>query len=88
MSLKFRNPVNGYVEDSPHPWLWCLLFGVFYFGYKGIWMHVVLGMLAGLVTSGISWLIYPFFARMIITKHYLSKGWTQVTDIELPEKRF
>jgi len=31
-----------------------------------------------ILTIGVSWLIYPFFASSIIRKNYLRKGWTQV----------
>jgi 3-isopropylmalate dehydratase small subunit len=31
-----------------------------------------------LVTAGISWVIYPFFAKDIIARNYLRKGWIPV----------
>ena len=56
--MVFKNPINGYMEASNTMWLWCLLFGVFYFAYKGIWIHVFIGFLAGLITGGLSWFVY------------------------------
>ena len=61
MSTKFKNPSNGYVEEvSGATWFWCLIFGAFYFAFKGLWRHFVIGVLAAILTLGISWLIYPF----------------------------
>lgn len=61
------------MSDKPYvgsvPFLWCLLFGVFYFAYKGVWGHFWLGLFLGAVTFGISWLIYPFFAKGILRNH-------------------
>lgn len=76
--MKFKNTNNNYVEDSGTPFLWCLLFGGLYFAYKGIWTHAVVGICLALLTAGISWLLYPFFAKEIVRKHYLSKGWVPV----------
>jgi hypothetical protein len=78
MSRKFRNPTNGYTEAVGTPWLWCLLFGCLYFAVKGIWTHAVAALAAALLTFGLSWLIYPFFARAIVEKHYLRSGWIPV----------
>jgi hypothetical protein len=75
----FRNPVNNYVEEISIPWLWTLLFGPIYFAIKGIWTHFIAGILLGILTCGISWLFYPFFAKGIIRKHYLRKGWIEIS---------
>ena len=71
MSLRFRNPINGYTEKAGTPWLWCLLFGCIYFAVKGMWTHAVAAFILAWLTFGLSWLIYPFFARGIVQKHYL-----------------
>ena len=76
--MVFRNPANGYVEASAHAGLWCLLFGCFYFAYKGVWSHAVIAFFLACVTAGLSWLIYPFFARQIIERQYLRRGWQRV----------
>ena len=79
--MKFINPVNGYIEEATAPWLWTLLFGPIYFAVKGIWTHFAAGILLGLVTYGISWLIYPFFANGIVKTHYFRKGWREYENI-------
>jgi len=76
--IRFRNPANGYEEAVGTPWIWCLLFGCVYFAAKGIWTHAVAALLLALLTFGLSWLIYPFFARQIVETHYLRRGWIPV----------
>jgi hypothetical protein len=78
MSRKFRHPTNGYTEAVGTAWLWCLLFGCIYFAIKGIWTHAVAAFVLALLTFGLSWLVYPFFARGIVEKHYLRSGWIPV----------
>jgi hypothetical protein len=78
MSIRFQNPANGYAEKIGAAWLWCLLFGCFYFAVKGIWTHAVAAFFLACLTFGLSWLIYPFFARGIVEKHYLRNGWVPV----------
>jgi threonine/homoserine efflux transporter RhtA len=79
MSTFFENPANGYKEGvSSIAWLWCLLFGFFYFAVKGAWRHALLGIIFAVLTAGISWLIYPFFAKKIVINHYRRMGWREV----------
>lgn len=75
--MKFKNPANSYVEESPRPWLWALLFGFFYFAYKGSWEHAIIGAILALPTVGLSWVVYAFFARSIVRGTYLKKGWVE-----------
>ena len=79
--MKFKNQMNGVVEELPPlAWLWTLLFGIIYFAARGIWTHFIVGLLVGILTGGLSWLIYPFFAKKIIREHYLSNGWVEVVE--------
>ena len=77
--MKFTNPSNGYSvrATTPFTWLWCLLFGFFYFAYKGIWRHAIIGFLVAILTLGFSWLAYPFFASWIVRSHYRERGWLE-----------
>lgn len=54
---------------------YCFLIGPFYFLFWGIWAHVILSAAAALLTAGISWLVYPFFAQSIVRNHCLLNGW-------------
>jgi hypothetical protein len=92
-AMKFQNPANGYVEETKDAWLWCLLFGCIYFAVKGIWTHAIAAAVLAILTVGLSWLIYPFFANDIVRTHYLRKGWVEVPKAEAPvpsreEERF
>ena len=78
--MTFKNPANGYVEESSSIGLWALIFGSFYFAVKGAWGQAVLSAVLALCTFGLSWLIYPFFASGIIRKHYLRKGWIELSE--------
>ena len=77
--MRYENPVNGYEETASVPFLWCLLFGVFYFMVKGIWKHVFISFLLACCTLGLSWLVYPFSARGIVINYYGRKGWTRIS---------
>jgi len=79
--MKFKNPANDYSEEiSVIVWFWMLLFGPFYFVFKGIWGHAVGSAVLVVLTGGIAWLIYPFFAKSIIRKHYLRHGWIEIEN--------
>jgi len=72
--VRFRNPANGYVETVRLAFLWSLLFGVFYYAFKGLWFAAILSIL-----FLPSWLVLPFLARRMLTNHYLRMGWQQVS---------
>lgn len=79
MKYNYRNPQNGYTESvSNWAFLWTLLFGSLYFAVKGAWAHVFVSAILAILTVGISWLIYPFFATAIVQSSYLKKGWVEV----------
>jgi hypothetical protein len=79
----FMNPRNGYKERvaGKLSWLWLLLFGPIFLAIKGVWGHVVGGIILAFVTFGISWFIYPFFTYSILKKSYLRKGWVEVDKL-------
>ena len=90
-TIKATNPVNDYKQEiSELSWLWSLIFGAFFFAFKGAWKHFIIGIIAAIVTVGISWLIYPFFARQIIINSYLERGWSidGLPQIEMPHGKF
>ena len=75
--MLFKNPLTQEVRSSSSKvsWLWCLLFGAFYFMFKGNWKHVLLYILFGLITLGISMFVYPFLVKDINNAKYLRSGW-------------
>jgi hypothetical protein len=76
--MRFENPANGYVEEVTYAPLWCLLFGCIYFAVKGVWTHAIAAAILAILTAGISWLVYPFFATDIMRTHYLRRGWIEL----------
>ncbi len=84
--MKFRNTTNGYVEEVSVAWLWCFLFGPFYFAVRGIWPHaIVLFILSAVIVSTLGAgslivgpiisLVYATYAESIVESHYLRAGW-------------
>ncbi len=78
--MRFRHPLNGHIESGGGllTFIWCLLFGPLFFAVRGIWGHAVVSLVLAISTAGLSWLIYPFFAPLIIERHYLRAGWSKV----------
>ena len=88
---KFVNPMNGYTEDvTGMSGVWAFVFGVFYFMYKGVWRHVLIQMLAGLVLVSLFgaaatvlliplWLGYAVFAKSIVEASYQRAGYQMET---------
>jgi hypothetical protein len=74
----FKNPRTGDQVSIENAALWTFLFGPLYFAHRGIWSHAGISFVVAIVTSGIGWLVYPFFARGIIRKHLLAQSWTAV----------
>ena len=78
--MRFKNIQNGYIEEASLTFLWVLLFGVFYFLYKKIWNHFFISLGLAFITSGVSWLIYPFIGKRIVRQYYLRNGWVEVSN--------
>lgn len=79
--MTFKNK-NNYTETSKVPFLGCLIFGFLYFAYKGIWRHALISFVLAILTGGLAWLVYPFFASGIVRNNYLRNGWEEVEGNE------
>jgi hypothetical protein len=53
----------------------CFFFGCFWYVAKGLWGMGILAFLLALVTWGISWLVFPFFANDQYRKSLLKDGY-------------
>lgn len=89
--MQFKNPANGHIEEKSVPWLWCLLFGFFYFLVSGVFVHAIVMVvlaflfLAGFGPGGMLFVIimnlaYCALASSIIENSYLRKGWQRVGE--------
>lgn len=78
--MRFRNPTNGYETrgGGAASILWAFLFGPLYFIARGVWSHAVISLVLAVITVGASWLVYPWFAPMLINRHFLRAGWIRV----------
>jgi len=82
--MNSKNPTNDYIEEiSLIAWFWLLLFGPFYFSFKGMWGHPFGGAVLVGLTGGIAWLIYSFFSKSIIRKYYLRHGWIKIENVKM-----
>jgi hypothetical protein len=73
--MTFAHPVNGHVQRVGPAWLWALLFGAFYYAYKGMWRHAALLIVLVIPTLGLAWLWYAVKAPALLREHYLERGW-------------
>lgn len=60
----------------------CLFAGCFWYGAKGLWGMGILAFLLALVTSGLSWLVFPFFANDQFRKSLLKDGYLPEEQVE------
>ena len=56
---------------GPLHWLWCFLFGWFYYGAKGMWGMAIISFL----TANGLLLILPIMNKGLVRKHYENLGW-------------
>lgn len=75
--MTFRHPSNGHTVTVRHPFFWCLLFGGFYLMKHDAWSAACIALGVSVLTGGLAWLIYPFFAHRILRNSYLRRGWLE-----------
>jgi len=83
--MRFQNPANGYVETVTRAGEANFWAGPFYFASKGVWSHAVMSTVLGIMTFGVSALIYPYYAQQIMRTHYLRMGWIELSESEQPD---
>ena len=83
MASYYKNPANQYIEKVSYAGVLTLFLGCFFFAFRGIWTHFVISLALAVITFGLSWLIYPFFASGIVKKHYQRNGWTEIPESEV-----
>ena len=74
---KFKRKFDSYEEEFSGGWafFFTLIGGPIYFLTKEVWNHALITVILAFMTGGISWLIYPFFSKGILFKHYKKKGY-------------
>src|SRR5579859_1543398 len=87
--MKFRNPMNGYIEEKQYPALGALLFGGLYLIGSGLWapfliyLILAIAFLTALGPGGLLLIVImnvtlAVGASSMIRESYLKKGWTEV----------
>lgn len=67
---------QGVTKEVKKGFSWTMLFfGIFVPLARGDWKWFLISLLAGIVTVGISWLIFPFFYNKIYLNELLEKGY-------------
>ena len=73
---KAYHPANGSTEQIWGGFSWpCLFFGCFWYLYKGMWGWAAISFIVSIVTYGLGWLVFPFFANEQHAKSLLAKGY-------------
>lgn len=92
MATYFMNPANRYIEKvtGAWTWLWPLLFGPFYYIYKGAWPYAFAYLLAlillgggqtGVLLSFVLWVVFAIAIYPVVRATYSRSGWIE-TDPE------
>lgn len=79
--MTFAHPMNGHTVRVRAPRLYTFLFGPLYFAAHGVWAHALISAVAAILTAGAAWLIYPWFARGVMRRAYLARGWQERPDV-------
>ncbi len=78
------HPVNHNPVDIYEGFSWpCLLWGFFWYLYKGMLLWALISLLASFPTAGFSWFVFPFFANKQHRDYLLKHGYLK--DIPVPE---
>ena len=72
---RFRHSETNSVVTCNQAFMWTFIFGSFYFLLKGVYKHAITSLALAVFTGFMSWFIYPFFAKGIMTNYYLKKGY-------------
>ena len=72
---RFRHSETNDVVTCNQAFMWTFIFGSFYFLLKGVYKHAIISLALAVFTGAMSWFIYPFFAKGIMTNYYLEKGY-------------
>jgi hypothetical protein len=74
--IVFEHPVTKEIKEAPVGFSWSTLFlGLFVPIYRGDWKWAIIMLLAGSVTFGISWIVFPFIYNKLYIKDIIKKGY-------------
>ena len=74
----FNHPKTLEIREVPYGFSWTtLFFGVFVPLYRGDYKWALIMILAGLLTSGLSWFVFPFFYNKSFLKDTIKRGFVE-----------
>lgn len=76
--MYYRDPHTGKVYTNNGACLWTLLFGGFYFLYKGMWKAAFLSLILSALSYGLAWPVIAFVSNVLVENFYLGKGYRPV----------
>lgn len=86
------HPVNKSREPIYEGFSWpCLVFGCFWFVYKGLWGWGIISFALAFFTFGLSWLVFPFlaneqYAKSLVGKGYLTEAQAKEQERQAPHR--
>lgn len=82
MTIRATWAFNGQTKVILGNWhrLWYLLFGPFYYLFKGMFLWAILS----LITVNGLWIGFPLFNRAIVLRHFHKKYWVQNDAVDTP----
>jgi len=71
----FENPHTGQVKEAPVGFSWTVLFfGFFPALFRGHWSGFAILLLCGIITAGLSGLVFMFIYNKMYVRHLIGEG--------------
>lgn len=87
----FENPHTGQMKEAPVGFSWTVLFfGFFPALFRGHWGGFAILLLVGLITSGLSNLVFMFIYNKMYIKYLVSEGYmvrSSTADLSFVEQK-
>ncbi len=73
--ITFRHPIMRSIRPAPLGFSWTMLFfGMFVPLARSDWKHFLISTVLAIFTSGLSWVIYPFWYNWIYVRNVIKEG--------------
>lgn len=80
MHVKLKQESTGLVKDCKLGFSWTtFFFGFWVCVFRQDWKHMIIQIVAAMLTFGFSWLVFPFICNKMYVRTLLEKGYTPVS---------
>ena len=80
-TINFHQPFTGAVKAAPVGFSWTtLFFGFFPALLRGHWVGAIIILVVGVLTAGLSGLVFPFIYNRMYIKHLIGEGFKAATS--------